>query len=175
MLQKFNISLPIAALLTLSLALGAQATAEEYAVVGHVNDDGSFELYEDRFQETFADGTPVARVEVTEAGGFVRVSRWADNGCRGEATTVHAGPRGTLVVSSATVLDLYKCVDDGCQARFGELAFCGDIETLGVKCKCIRLDPDSTSIIANGDYCKRSVSALTIWDLLDWILPHYIR
>ncbi len=161
--------------ITLTLLLSAAAQAQNWAKVGHVNADGTYTIYEDRFQPAFPDGTLVAEIAVTELDGFVRVSRWAENGCRGESTLAQVGPQGSLVVSTELNLDRFRCVDDGCKARFGDLAFCGDIDTLGVKCKCIQLDPEATSVVASGNYCKRSISSTSVWDLLDWILAPWVR
>jgi hypothetical protein len=170
------------ALLTLAalVALATPALAES-AYVGTVDAAGNVQLYLNRFRSTFADGTPVARVEAKTTDGYTRVYRWAADGCRGESTLLKIGDGALggdlhpVWLVTAHPLDLYRCEDRGCAEEFTDqlwTAACGDFDP--IKCMCIRKKGDLVTG-EQGDWCKRILKGSTVWDLGSWTFPQFIQ
>ena len=89
-----------AGLLALSVASGA--LAGESALVGRLRQDGTIQVYQDRFLKAFPDGTPVATIEATPAPGGPKLTRAAADGCLTETTVLRVaespaptGPAGS--------------------------------------------------------------------------------
>lgn len=185
MKQTFRIALFLAAL-ALPLAAASAAHAGQSALVGKLKQDGTIQLYTNRFQSHFADGTPVAKIEAKRTDGIVRVERRSADGCLVEMTELEmnpiAGPDGShpLWEVTANPLSIFRCRDNGCAEEFTEGAWtaaCGDfgsVEPYIIKCICIRKNFDQV-IGESGDWCKRGFTIIVVWDLEDWILPNFIQ
>ena len=165
-----------------SLGITPPAFAGQSAQVGHMNADGSTQLYRNRLQPRFADGTPVAKVEFSDVNGFPRLYRWAADGCRGESVLLEIGdsviPEGTrpIWVLTAHPIELYTCEDSGCEAEFAEpgwyTAKCGPLGEF--KCTCVKKNLSGDVVIGIlGDYCKRIFNMRFGWNLADWVLPQW--
>ena len=76
-----------AGLLALSVAAGA--FAGESAIVGRLKQDGTIQVFKDRFQPKFPDGTPVASITAAPAEGGPRLKRASADGCRRRSRLVH--------------------------------------------------------------------------------------
>jgi hypothetical protein len=166
-------------IVTLSLCLASvpPALAQTSAVVGQRNADGSFQVYRQRFQPTFADGTPVARVEIRDVDGFVRVARWAADGCRGESTLARIGiglgdgPQPVIILTSQP-LELLSCEDRGCAEQHGSPHYttaCGRIGD--IRCACVKKNDTGDNVIIYTD----GTCALEFRSLWDWRLDSWIR
>lgn len=168
-----------AGLLALSVASGA--SAGESAVVGRLRPDGTIQVYKDRFQPAFPDGTPVASITATPAEGGPRLTRAAADGCLTETTVLVIseapapdGSRGLSAVDWHPVL-LTRCYDDGCKAEFDGGAWDAKCERIAqFPCACVRRNFDQVIVHPQG-YCKRFQFDLPIWDLDDWILPPWVN
>ena len=182
--QPAKIALLVVPLL-MGLAVDGAASAQEVARVGHLKTDSSVVLYLERFQDQFADGTPVARIEASAGDGFVRVSRWAADGCRGESTLLHVGSAlpqsgaSSLWIASSAVIDLFDCKDTGCAQRFSKpgqtVAICGSVS--GATCKCIEtnLSGDNVTIHMDQGYCRLAFNSIALGSLAEWIRPGFIN
>lgn len=185
MKQPFRIALFFATL-ALPLAAASTAHAAQSAIVGKLKQDGTIQLYANRFQDHFADGTPVAKVEAKKTDGIVRIERRSADGCLVESTQLDVlatTPDGWHPLSATTAhpLSLFRCMDNGCAAEFTEgvwTAACGDfgsVEPYVIHCICIRNNGTDQIIGESGDYCRRFVKIVLIWDLLDWIHPPFVQ
>lgn len=58
-----------------TLALTPTVHAAQSALVGRIKSDGTIQLFTNRFQTHFVDGTPVAKIEATRVYGVVHVHR----------------------------------------------------------------------------------------------------
>jgi hypothetical protein len=177
-------SVTLLSTLVVLLATAASALAQQSAVVGQAKSDGTFRIYYDRFLPTFADGTPVARIEIKTVDGFTRVYRWAADGCRGESTLARLGDSlpgldwVPVLVLTSHPLEIFTCEDNGCAATFtnpgireAKCQAFGDL-----KCVCVtnNLTGDAPTAVL-GDYCKRRLRTLSTWDLAHWVLPAFIK
>jgi hypothetical protein len=185
MKQPFRIALLFAALV-LPLAVASAAHAGQSALVGKLKQDGTIQLYTNRFKNHFADGTPVAKIEAKRTDGTVRVERRSADGCLAEMTELEVNPIASadgshpLWQATEDPLTIFRCQDNGCAEEFTEGAWtaaCGDfgaVEPYIIKCICIRTNFDQV-IGEGGDWCRRLFWVVIIWDLEDWILPQYIE
>jgi hypothetical protein len=173
-----SIVLSVAAL---SLGIAAPAFGQT-AQVGYIRADGSIQLFKNRLQQHFADGTPVAKIESSDVDGFPRLYRWAADGCRGESTLLQIGDpvsegiRPVFIFESHPI-ELYTCEDRGCEAEFAEpgwyTAKCGPLGDY--KCICVKKNLSGDVVIGIlGDYCKRVFNVHFGWNLADWVLPQFI-
>jgi len=168
------------------LALASAASAAQSALVGKLQQDGTIRLYTNRFQDHFADGTPVAKIDTTRTNGIVSIQRRSADGCHFEMTEVdidpNPGPDGSHPLWEVTAhpLSVFRCEDNGCAETFTDGAWtaaCGDfgaVEPYILKCVCIRKNSDEV-VGELGDYCKKSFSGLSVWDLTDWVLPQFVQ
>jgi hypothetical protein len=165
----------------LALSAASDALAGESALVGRLKQDGTIQVYQDRFLKTFPDGTPVATVEATPAPGGPKLTRAAADGCLTETTVLRIaeapapdGSRGLWAVDWHPVL-LTRCYDDGCKAAFDEGAWDAKCEKIAqYPCACVRRNFDQVIVYPQG-YCKRFQFDIPIWDLDDWFPPQFIQ
>lgn len=180
-----RVSLALASL-ALPLALASPALAAQSALVGKQKADGSIQLYLNRFQSHFADGTPVAKVEATQKDGVTSLVRRSADGCLVEISEVEldpaTSPDGSHPIWQVTAnpLSIFRCRDNGCAEEFTEgvwTASCGNfgsVEPYVIHCICIRKSTDQV-IGESGDWCKRGLTSISVWDLHSWILSQFIQ
>lgn len=186
MKQSFGrISTPFA-VLALALAFSTPTLAAQSALVGKLKQDGTIQIFPNRFQDNFADGTPVAKIETTRTDGIVRIHRRSAEGCHVESTQLEiaaaTSPDGShaLWEVNSHPISLIRCEDNGCADEFtygAWTAACGDfgsVEPYIIKCVCIRKNFDQV-IGQAGDYCQQRFWSISIWDLRDWILPQFVE
>jgi hypothetical protein len=175
----YRITTLAAGLLALSFASGA--VAGESALVGRLKQDGTIQVYKDRFLQAFPDGTAVATIEATPAAGGPRLTRASTDGCRAETTV--------LVVAAAPAPDgsrplwavdwhpivARRCYDDGCKAEFDHLPWdAGCMVDASLGCVCRRTNTDQV-IFETGGYCRPFQVNVPAWDLDDWFHPQFIQ
>jgi hypothetical protein len=164
-----------------ALSVASTALAGESALVGKLKQDGTIQVYQDRFQPAFPDGTRVASIAATPAEGGPRLTRASSDGCLAETTVLRVattaaadGSRALWAVDLNPIL-LKRCYDDGCKAEFDYGAWDANCEDFGdVKCACVRRNFDQVIVQTQG-YCKRFQTIVDIWDLDDWVLPEFVQ
>lgn len=177
-------SVTLLSTLVVLLVSAASALAEQSAVIGQAKADGTFRIHRDRFQPTFADGTPVAKIEIRTVDGFTRVYRWAADGCRGESTLARLGDSlpgldwVPVLILTSHPLDIFTCEDNGCAAAFANPGIReAKCQAFGdLKCVCVtnNLTGDAPTAML-GDYCKRRFRSSWPWSLEQWVLPAFIQ
>jgi hypothetical protein len=185
MKQPFRIALFFAAL-ALPLALASPVLAAQSALVAKLKQDGTIQILTNRFQDHFADGTPVAKIETKTSDGITTILRRSADGCLQESTQMEFGvtplgdgSRPGWIVTSHT-LTVIRCEDNGCAEEFTEGAWtasCGDFGTVEpyiIKCICIRRNFDQV-IGESGNWCKQRFFGTSIWDLNHWVLPQFVQ
>jgi hypothetical protein len=164
----------------LALAAARDALAES-ALVGKLKQDGTIQVYQNRFLPSFPDGTPVATIEAAPAEGGPRLTRASADGCLAETTVLRIAeapaPDGSRALWAVDVnpIILKRCYDDGCIAEFDYGAWdakCEDISNL--TCVCVRRNFDQVVVHTQG-YCKRFQSIVDVWDLDDWVLHQFVQ
>ena len=180
-----RVSLAFASL-ALSLAVASPLLAAQSALVGKQKADGTIQLYLNRFQDHFADGTLVAKIEATQKDGVTRLVRRSADGCLVEMSAVEIGPVANPDGShpiwqvTSTPLSIFRCRDNGCAEEFTEgvwTASCGNfgsVEPYVIHCICLRKSTDQV-IGEPGDWCTRGLTSISIWDLHSWILSQFIQ
>jgi len=179
-----RVSLAFASL-AVPLALASPLLAAQSALVGKQKADGTVQLYLNRFQDRFDDGTPVAKIEATQKDGVTQLLRRSADGCLVEMSEVTIGPVANPDGShpiwqvTANPLSIFRCRDNGCRQEFTTGAWtasCGDfgsVEPYVIHCICIRKNFDQV-IGEQGDWCKRGFTVIDVWQLEDWVLPEFI-
>jgi hypothetical protein len=174
------------AVLALPLALPSTVLAAQSALVAKLKQDGTIQVLTNRFQQHFADGTLVAKIETTRTDGSARIHRRSADGCLTETTLLVFGegplPDGSRPgwIFTSHPLSIFRCEDNGCAEEFtygAWTASCGDFGSIPeytIKCVCIRKNFDQV-IAQGGDYCQQRFTGISVWDLTDWILPGFIQ
>ena len=165
----------------LVLAAASGALAGESALVGRLKQDGTIQLYKDRFLPKFPDGTPVATIEATPAEGGPKLTRATSDGCLAQTTALVIaeapaadGSRGLWAVDWRPIA-VRRCYDNGCKAEFDHLPWeAGCVVDASFGCVC-RRDKTDLVIFETGGYCRPFQVNVPVWDLDDWFHPQFIQ
>jgi len=164
------------------LGSAGAAVAAQRAEIGVVAADGNVQLFRDRFQENFPDGTAVAEVRAAISNGFLQLTRKgfdAKNACRQHVTRVvdalgqpvtSLNPGQSLYLWEFLAVEVSDCNDSGCADDIPAPSKCNITEKSGNRCRCHVRGPDHEIFISpNEDLC---------WSLLDRIeadLSQWVR
>jgi hypothetical protein len=164
------------------LASASGAFAAQRAEIGIVASDGTVQLYRDRFQEQFPDGTAVAEVRASISNGFLQLIRKgfnAKNACLQHVTRVvdaygsHLSsltPGQQLYLPELVPVEISACNDSGCADEIHAPSRCNITEKSDNRCRCHVRGPDNEIFI--------SPSEGLCWSQLDRIhadLSHWVR